>query len=130
MVGVLLVLLVGVAGAAGVAAYRLRQRLVEAEAAIEALRVELAADVVPPGPHVITIEMRNISELAVQRSTIAWPLATFAPGVLRTIVLRQTVREMRTQMAAEGVDADVQIRRLPAVATPAPIEAESATLVP
>lgn len=110
-----LVVLLAVACVALVAhSVRLRRRVDDLEWRLEV--VNTTANDLEPGPPVIVIEMRNIGEVAMQRTAMAWPLVTFAPGVLRTIVLRQTVRQMRTQMAAEGVDAEVVLRRLPSPA--------------
>lgn len=65
---------------------------------------------------VIEIEIRNAVELAAARTPLARPLAWLSPGLLRSIVHRETVKLMREQMAANGVDAAVELRRRDALA--------------
>ena len=56
---------------------------------------------------VITIEILNPLELAATKSRFGGVAAAVAPGALRRLVYEQTVREMRVQMAEEGVVAEV-----------------------
>lgn len=88
-----------------VAVIALRRRIVELE--------ESLSDAVGGEPsEVIAIEIRNHGEVAASRTSLARPLALLTPGLLRGIVHRETVKMMRVELAENGVDADVRLRRI------------------
>lgn len=62
---------------------------------------------------VITIEIHNHVELAAERTGLARPLHRVAPGLIRSLVHKETVKLLRRELADQGVDADVRLRRLP-----------------
>lgn len=61
---------------------------------------------------VITIEIHNHVELAAERTGLARPLHRVAPGLIRSLVHKETVKLLRRELADQGVDADVRLRRL------------------
>ncbi len=79
---------------------------------IDALTAALTNAVGDEVAEVITIEIRNHAEVAASRSALAKPLALLTPGILRNIVHRETVKMMRSELADNGVDADVRLRRV------------------
>jgi hypothetical protein len=58
---------------------------------------------------IITVEILNARELAATRGRLAGVAHTLAPGLVRRVVYDQTVRQLRTQLAAEQVAADVRL---------------------
>ena len=106
----------------GIAVVVLGAVLVAQRHRIHELEAELAGDADPDRPagtgrhrpdEVIAIHIRNHGDLAASRTSLARPLGRVAPGLLRSIVHRETLKELRTQLVAQGVDADVRLRRLP-----------------
>jgi hypothetical protein len=92
---------------------------------ITSLRRALDDAVGAEATEVITIEIRNHAELAASRSAFARPLAVLTPGLLRGIVHRETLKMMRVEMAENGVDADVRLRRLGSRAPDQPVPPEA-----
>jgi hypothetical protein len=92
---------------------------IRAEAkALEARVAELApAPPLPPslaglsgGPRrVMVVEILNPTELAVSQVKAAALLGAARPSLLAKIVYEQAVKNTRTQLAAQGVQADVQL---------------------
>lgn len=91
-------------GLAGVAVAQ-RRRIVELQRLLDDA---VGAD----GVEVIAIEIRNHGQLAASRSAFARPLAVLTPGLLRGIVHRETLKMMRSELAENGVEADVRLRRI------------------
>ncbi len=79
-------------------------------ASLEVELTEIHGDVTV---EVIAIEIQNHLELAASRSPFARPLAMVTPGLLRGIVHRETLKMMRSELAENGVVADVRSRRVP-----------------
>lgn len=103
--GWLVVVLVALTSALTVALVGQRRR---ADALQRMLDDAVGAD----AAEVIAIQIRNHGEVAAGRSAFARPLAVLTPGLLRGIVHRETVKMMRAELADNGVDADVRLRRL------------------
>ena len=103
--GVIVAFLLAACIASGVAVVALRRRVAELE---DALAEAVGGDVA----EVIAIEIRNHGEVAASRTSLAKPLAVLTPGLLRGIVHRETVKMMRVELAENGVDADVRLRRI------------------
>ena len=102
--GVLAVLVVVL----GVVAVRQHSRLVDLRA-----RVALPATVGQDGEHdAIVIVIRNHAEVAADRNPLARTLSVMSPGLVRGLVHRETVSELRARLEAEGIDADVRVRRV------------------
>jgi ABC-type nitrate/sulfonate/bicarbonate transport system permease component len=57
----------------------------------------------------LVIEILNPIELARSRSRASAVLAAMAPDRLRKLVVEQTARQMREQMQAEGVEAEIRV---------------------
>lgn len=102
---VLVALLLATSIALVVAVVVLRRRIVELE---DALAEAVGGDVA----EVIAIEIRNHGAIAASRTSLARPLAVLTPGLLRGIVHRETVKMLRVELAENGVDADVRLRRI------------------
>lgn len=60
----------------------------------------------------IVVTIRNHAEVAADRNPLAPTLSLLSPALVRTIVHRQAVSELRAQLAEEGIDADVRVRRV------------------
>lgn len=60
----------------------------------------------------IVIVIRNHHEVAAARTWLAAGLSALSPGLVRSLVHRETVRELRARLEAEGIDADVRVRRV------------------
>lgn len=103
--GWLVVVLVALASALAVALVAQRRRTSVLQRLLDDAVGAEAVDV-------IAIQIRNHGEVAASRSAFARPLAVLTPGLLRGIVHRETVKMMRTELAGNGVDADVRLRRL------------------
>lgn len=104
-VGVLAVLVVVL----GVVAARQHSRLVDLRARV-ALPTTASND---SGEHdAIVIVIRNHAEVAADRNPLARTLSVMSPGLVRGLVHRETVSELRTRLEAEGIDADVRVRRV------------------
>lgn len=103
--GIVVAILLATCVALIVAVVALRRRVAELERAL--------GDAVGGEPaEVIAIEIRNHGEVAANRTSLAKPLAVLTPGLLRGIVHRETVKMMRVELAENGVDADVRLRRI------------------
>lgn len=71
----------------------------------------------PPDPavgqlDVIVIVIHNPHEVAASRNPLARGLTALSPGLVRSLVHRETIREVRAQLEAEGIDADVRVGRV------------------
>ncbi len=94
--------------------------LVRSRAEVRALAEEaarLAAEVDPDAPwhppvEVIAVAIEDHVTLAATRSPLAKPLGRVAPGLLRGVVHREVVAQLRAELAAQGVEADVRVRRV------------------
>lgn len=64
---------------------------------------------------VVTIEIHDHAAVARSRSWLAGPLALAAPRLVRDVVNRELVRELRRELRDQGVDATVALRRWPGV---------------
>ncbi len=92
-------------------------------AALDAEIVEMYGDATV---EVIAIEIQNHLELAASRSPFARPLAMVTPGILKGIVHRETLKMMRSELAENGVVADVRSRRVPVRRTPTSVDHDDA----
>ena len=61
---------------------------------------------------VIAVEITNHRDVAVARTALAKPLASLTPGLLRSLVHQEACSIMRRELAANGVAADVRVRRI------------------
>jgi hypothetical protein len=61
---------------------------------------------------VITVEILNPLELAGTRGRLAGIAGSFAPGITRRIVYDQAIRNLRQQLVAERVVADVRLHTI------------------
>lgn len=59
--------------------------------------------------HIIAIEILNPMELAASQSKLARNLGAVVPEVVRAEVTKRTVLELTEQLAANGVQAQVQV---------------------
>lgn len=57
----------------------------------------------------ITIEILNPLEVAANESKLARRIGPVAPNLIRGEVTRQAVRELETQLAAQGIEAEVRV---------------------
>ncbi len=82
---------------------------------ILALEADRGDDLDRPGPttEVIAIEIRNHADLAAERTGLARPIHRVAPRLIRSLVHNETLKLLRLELAEQGVDADVRLRRLP-----------------
>lgn len=105
---VVVVLAVVATGLAVLAVHQHRQ-LVEFRA-----RVRLPDAPGSPGDEhdAIVIVIHNHHEVAAGRTSLARGLSALSPSLVRSLVHRETVREVRTRLEAEGIDADVHVRRV------------------
>lgn len=60
----------------------------------------------------VVIEIRNVLELAQRENRAAGLLHRVRPSMLDRIVHEEFVKQLREQLADEGVDAVVQVRRV------------------
>lgn len=105
---VAVVVLAGVAAVlAGVAVHQHAQ-LLDLRA-----RVPLPGAGATDGAHdAIVVVIHNHHEVAAGRNRLARGLSALSPSLVRQLVHRETVRELREQLAAEGIDADVRVRHV------------------
>lgn len=61
--------------------------------------------------HLITIEILNPMELAVRESRFAQLFGGLTPALVRQQVVQQAAARIRSQLEAEGVEADLRIIR-------------------
>lgn len=67
----------------------------------------------PDGEHdAIVIVIHNHDDVAANRSRLARAVSLLSPGLVRGLVHRETIREVRAQLAEQGVEADVRVRRV------------------
>lgn len=57
----------------------------------------------------IVITVQNVRELAMRESWAAGVLGRISPSLLEKVVYDEVAKQMREQLAAEGVEADVAI---------------------
>lgn len=95
---------------------RLRVDLTAANAELSRLAEELNAAPIDlsrtlgeGGRKLITIEILNPIELASAETTFARTAGAVAPSLIRGEVTRRAVQRLHTQLAAEGVDAEIRI---------------------
>ena len=82
--------------------------------------VDLRARVRLPGPSgssdtdhdAIVIVIHNHHDVAAGRTRLARGLSAVSPNLVRNLVHRETLREVRAQLEEQGIDADVRIRRV------------------
>ncbi len=60
----------------------------------------------------IVIVIRNHAEVAANRNPLARTLSLMSPALVRGLVHRETVSELRDRLEDEGIDADVRVRRV------------------
>jgi hypothetical protein len=72
-----------------------------------------------PTRRMIGIEILNPIELARVRGRMFGIAGSLVPHLTRRIVYDQTAQQLREQLAAHGVDADVRVHVVPASAPPA-----------
>ncbi len=110
-----MILLAAACVSLGVLSTAQRKRIAALESELRAVHGEATVEV-------ITIEIQNHVELATSRSPFVRPLAMVTPGLLRSIVHRATLKMMRSQLAENGVVADVRSRRVPVQPRTAPVD--------
>lgn len=108
MAVVVVVLAVLVAGLAALAVHQHGQ-LGEVRA-----RLRLPDDPAATGDEhdAIVIVIHNHHEVAAGRNPLARGLSALSPSVVRSLVHRETIREVRARLEAEGIDADVRLGRV------------------
>lgn len=62
-------------------------------------------------PNLITIEILNPMELAHKESKWAQTFGSMAPTLIRQIVYQRAAERVRTQLIAQGVEAEVKVLR-------------------
>lgn len=60
---------------------------------------------------VMTAELLNPVELAAEKVWIARPMSAVTPNLLRELVYKQAVTQVRKQLAILNIEADVQVHR-------------------
>lgn len=60
---------------------------------------------------VLTAELLNPVELAAEKTWIARPLTAVSPNLLREIVYKAAVTQVRKQLTVLNIEADVQVHR-------------------
>jgi hypothetical protein len=60
---------------------------------------------------VLSAELLNPVELAGEKTWIARPLSAVTPNLLRELVYKQAVTQVRKQLALLNIEADVQVHR-------------------
>lgn len=60
----------------------------------------------------VVIVIHNHDDVAADRNRLARTLSLISPGLVRDLVHRETIRELRARLAEEGIDADVRVRRV------------------
>lgn len=97
---------------------RLRAALDELNAAAEEVAEHMRA--LPPDlveflgegdRMVLTAELLNPVKLAAEKVWIARPLSVVTPNLLRELVYKQAVTQVRKQLAILNIDADVRVHR-------------------
>lgn len=96
---------------AGVVTLRRRVAALAAEPTIDATAPGGRASGETRSAEVIVIEITNHAAVASSRTLLARPVAALSPGLIRSIVNKETLRIMREQLADQGVVADVRLRR-------------------
>lgn len=116
LLGIVVVLLAAVAGVAFWQVRSLQRRLhaVETRAAslaneIDAAPFDLSRTLGDGRRRLITIEILNPLEVAANESKMARRIGPIAPNLIRGEVTRQAVRELETQLEAQGIDAEVRV---------------------
>lgn len=123
MTGTEIVLLIAVfAVIAGVAAFALwhirdlRARLARSESALaelatdlESAPIELKSILGDARRHIIAIEILNPMEVAASQSKLARNLGAVVPELVRAEVTKRAVLELTEQLAANGLQAQVQV---------------------
>lgn len=107
-----------VLGTAVVALVRLRRELAATRAQARDLAERMKA--LPPelvglgagDRHVITVELLNLFELAHKESALTRPLTALTPRLLRDVVHKKIIGRVRESLEAQGVRADVRVRRV------------------
>jgi hypothetical protein len=75
----------------------------------EALPVPLDDQFAAGGRRLLVIDILNPLELAASQVKIAGPAGAVAPGLIRKVVYDQAVKITQTELAKQGVQADVQV---------------------
>jgi hypothetical protein len=75
----------------------------------EALPVTVSEQFGAGRRRLLVIDILNPLELAASQVKIAGPAGTIAPGLVRKIVYEQAVQITQTELAKQGVEADVQV---------------------
>ena len=86
----------------------------QAEAALPVVQPAakaLGAQLKQMAPAVIAIEILNPMEVAKSRSKLAGPVSSFSPGLIRNRVYDQASVIIQTQLAEQGVEAEVTVVR-------------------
>ena len=65
------------------------------------------------GRTVVVVDVRNANDLAAKRTSLARALSFVAPGVTRSLVHREVVRQLKGELADAGVQAEIRVRRWP-----------------
>ncbi|MDV6014545.1 hypothetical protein [Haloechinothrix sp. LS1_15] len=60
---------------------------------------------------VLSAELLNPVELAAEKTWIARPMSAITPNLLRELVYKQAVTQVRKQLDELNIDADVQVHR-------------------
>jgi hypothetical protein len=69
------------------------------------------------GRAVVVVDVRNAHDLAARRTQFARALSLVAPGMTRSLVHREVIRQLKGELAQQGVLAQIQVRRWPSSAT-------------
>lgn len=99
-------------------------RVAEMLAAAAAARAAGAGPTAGGTRRIISIEILNPLELAGVRGRVFGIAGSFVPHLTRRIVYDQTVRQLREQLAAHHVVADVRVHVLPADRGAAPVASQ------
>lgn len=60
----------------------------------------------------IVVHVRNHDDLAAARNPWARGISLVSPALVRSLVHKEVVRELRERLAEQGVEADVRLRRV------------------
>jgi hypothetical protein len=115
---VLVVAALVVLGMAVVALVRLRRELAATQGQARELAERVKA--LPPelvglgsgDRHVITVELLNLFELAHKENALTRPFTALTPRLLRDVVHKKIIGRVRESLSAQGVEADVRVRRV------------------
>jgi hypothetical protein len=73
------------------------------------------------GRAVVVVDVRNAHELAARRTQLARALSFVAPGMTESLVHREVIRQLQSELAQHGVLAEIQVRRWPTPAASEPL---------